>query len=295
MNSLTIKRSQGFTLIELLVVIAIIAILAAILFPVFAKVREKARQTSCLSNENQLGLAFAQYTEDNDGNYPCGVLPNILGPSDMFGVGWAGQIYPYVKSTGVYKCPDDNTPSTPTTNPPEYEVSYAMNTHIINTYLGPKFNNQGGPFNNEASWTAPASTVLLCEVTNNLADVTAIDEAVNSGATHLSVVTSDSGGCIGITKGAYDATALDSSGPVEGELGGLDPSYPLGRHTNGSNFLLGDGHAKWLTGSRVSGGGNSAQFGHPTDAPNPFGYAAGTAFAGNAQFPNPFTATFSPM
>jgi len=302
MNSLTNKRSQGFTLIELLVVIAIIAILAAILFPVFAKVREKARQTSCLSNEKQLGLAFAQYTSDNDEQYPCGVQPNTLGGSDMFGIGWAGQIYPYVKSVGVYDCPDDNTPSTPNTTPPMYEVSYAMNTHIINTYLGPKYNNQGGPFNNIASWTAPASTVLLCEVTNNLADVTAIDEAINSGATHLSVVTSDSGGCIGITKGAYDSVpghtnelvATDSSGPVEGETQGLDPSYPLGRHTNGSNFLLGDGHVKWLTGSRVSGGGNSAQFGHPTDAPSQFGYAAGTEFPGNAQFPQ-FTATFSPM
>jgi len=64
----TTKR--GFTLIELLVVIAIIAILAAILFPVFAKVREKARQTSCLSNEKQLGLAITQYVQDYDEKLP---------------------------------------------------------------------------------------------------------------------------------------------------------------------------------------------------------------------------------
>jgi prepilin-type N-terminal cleavage/methylation domain-containing protein len=64
------KKTRGFTLIELLVVIAIIAILAAILFPVFAKAREKARQTSCLSNLKQLSLAILQYTNDNNETYP---------------------------------------------------------------------------------------------------------------------------------------------------------------------------------------------------------------------------------
>ena len=64
-------RRRGFTLIELLVVIAIIAILAAILFPVFAKAREKARQASCQSNEKQLGLAFLQYVQDNDEKFPA--------------------------------------------------------------------------------------------------------------------------------------------------------------------------------------------------------------------------------
>lgn len=98
-------KQGGFTLIELLVVIAIIAILSAILFPVFAKVREKARQTSCLSNEKQLGLGFIQYVEDYDETYPTG---GGGGNGDL-GMGWAGQIYPYVKSTGVYNCPDDST------------------------------------------------------------------------------------------------------------------------------------------------------------------------------------------
>jgi prepilin-type N-terminal cleavage/methylation domain-containing protein/prepilin-type processing-associated H-X9-DG protein len=93
------KFRRGFTLIELLVVIAIIAILAAILFPVFAKAREKARQTSCLSNLKQLGLAITQYTQDYDEN-----LPN----STLNGVGsWRYMIYSYVKSTGVYKCPSN--------------------------------------------------------------------------------------------------------------------------------------------------------------------------------------------
>src|SRR3978361_1951717 len=101
--SITVKR-MGFTLIELLVVIAIIAILAAILFPVFAKVREKARQTACLSNEKQLGMALMQYTQDNDEFYPFG--NNIPWGG---GAGWAGVVYPYVKSEKVYLCPDDAT------------------------------------------------------------------------------------------------------------------------------------------------------------------------------------------
>ena len=112
------KTHRGFTLIELLVVIAIIAILAAILFPVFAKVREKARQTSCMSNMKQLGLGFLQYQADNDETEPCG---NATGGYNYFygpyysndGNGWAGQIYSYVKSKAVYTCPDDATKLTP--------------------------------------------------------------------------------------------------------------------------------------------------------------------------------------
>ncbi len=95
------QKKKGFTLIELLVVIAIIAILAAILFPVFAQAREKARQTSCLSNEKQIGLAYIQYTQDNDEYYPSTV---------NYGSSWVHEVYPYVKSTGVFTCPDDAFP-----------------------------------------------------------------------------------------------------------------------------------------------------------------------------------------
>src|SRR5665811_2289537 len=109
------SKRRGFTLIELLVVIAIIAILAAILFPVFAKAREKARQTACLSNMKQLGLGFIQYIQDNDSVYPCtNGNPNTTLPS------WDAQIYPYVKSTGVYKCPDDPTQASGTKSTMSY-------------------------------------------------------------------------------------------------------------------------------------------------------------------------------
>ncbi|MEN6642479.1 MAG: prepilin-type N-terminal cleavage/methylation domain-containing protein [Armatimonadia bacterium] len=89
-------QRRGFTLIELLVVIAIIAILAAILFPVFAKAREKARQSSCLSNLKQLALANLSYAQDYDER----VVPLNLG-----GQYWTALLMPYMKNTQVYQCP----------------------------------------------------------------------------------------------------------------------------------------------------------------------------------------------
>jgi len=104
------SRTAAFTLIELLVVIAIIAILAAILFPVFAKVREKARQTTCASNLKQLGLAVTQYVQDNDEVFPDvnGTQVNTISSGKI--LFWPYAIYPYVKSAGVYRCPNDSTP-----------------------------------------------------------------------------------------------------------------------------------------------------------------------------------------
>src|ERR687889_622589 len=91
--------NRGFTLIELLVVIAIIAILAAILFPVFAQAREKARQTACLSNIKQLGMGIQMYAQDYDEIIPVVCVNNQnRGP-------WMVQIYPYVKNTQAYNCP----------------------------------------------------------------------------------------------------------------------------------------------------------------------------------------------
>ncbi len=104
-------RAKGFTLIELLVVIAIIAILAAILFPVFARAREKARQTSCLSNVKQMGLGFLMYAQDYDETLPAG--------NSYAGIGWWGNaIAPYVKNTQIFYCPSKNS------NYPGYGVSW---------------------------------------------------------------------------------------------------------------------------------------------------------------------------
>jgi prepilin-type N-terminal cleavage/methylation domain-containing protein len=126
------KRKHGFTLIELLVVIAIIAILAAILFPVFAQAREKARQVGCLSNLKQMGTATMMYVQDYDETYPSHLALSIPGPlyntdwdawhkakiAPTFGISATGgsyvadssvaeQLYPYVKNLQVYLCTDD--------------------------------------------------------------------------------------------------------------------------------------------------------------------------------------------
>lgn len=92
---------KGFTLIELLVVIAIIAILAAILFPVFARAREKARQTSCLSNAKQMGLAYAMYAQDFDDRGPC--YDYVAGGT--WRMSWDALLYNYVKNEQVFVCP----------------------------------------------------------------------------------------------------------------------------------------------------------------------------------------------
>jgi len=117
MKAISVSRRSGFTLIELLVVIAIIAILAAILFPVFASARDKARQASCASNLKQLGLGLIQYTSDYDDTMPMNWMSGLPGAGNGYGTAtpasplifWA--IFPYVKAVGVYHCPSDATAS----------------------------------------------------------------------------------------------------------------------------------------------------------------------------------------
>jgi len=99
------NRGSGFTLIELLVVIAIIAILAAILFPVFARARAKAKAASCLSNEKQIALGCLMYAQDYDECMPMDRV--YILPAGTFVSNYVGQIAPYVKNFQLFKCPSD--------------------------------------------------------------------------------------------------------------------------------------------------------------------------------------------
>jgi len=108
------KPRSGFTLIELLVVIAIIAILAAILFPVFAQAREQARKTVCISNMKQISLAMLMYVQDYDEkfgverNYQDPNNPNPYNPPGPGGYTWRWSLYPYLKNVQIWNCPDDS-------------------------------------------------------------------------------------------------------------------------------------------------------------------------------------------
>ena len=173
------KTRQAFTLIELLVVIAIIAILAAILFPVFAKAREKARTISCLSNEKQIGLGFMQYIQDNDEHLPV-AWDNNSAPGGS-ARSWAQMTFPYIKSLQLFKCPSNSLaaaaglmncdgfnhgPTNDTTNwscgagAPQIPAGYAMNSDL-------GYQNGGqtnyGPYKSIAGIDSPSSKILVTE------------------------------------------------------------------------------------------------------------------------------------
>ena len=123
---------RGFTLIELLVVIAIIAILAAILFPVFAKAREKARQASCLSNIKQMATAGMMYSQDYDEMFPISHQVD----SD-FSRRWCETLIPYVKNSQIWRCPSDGgVVNSWSTGPDAFACSYASNFKLAQTAVG---------------------------------------------------------------------------------------------------------------------------------------------------------------
>ena len=246
------RFESGFTLIELLVVIAIIAILAAILFPVFAQAREKARATSCSSNIRQAGLAMMQYTQDYDERYPNGVA--------AFGMGWAGQSYAYIKNTGLLRCPDDSTAQKTVNGINYFPVSYAINSNASGKAI--------------AAFASPASSVALCEVFGATARIDQPDEGLAANVyLDLSPATDGlpdpsnaNGGVLIDNPNGNTGTDLKmATGLMPGGVSGtytvaasvLSASFVNGVngvHSNGSNFLLADGHVKNLRPGQVSSG-----------------------------------------
>jgi len=292
---------KGFTLIELLVVIAIIAILAAILFPVFAKVREKARATSCTSNMKQVGLGLLQYQQDNDEAFPIGFV--FQGAVNVPGAGWAGPTSPYIKSTGVFKCADDSTSQTAPDGAGVsfYPVSYAFNSNVAGT--------------TSASQQGPTSTVMLYEVQGVVAAIDKADEGqaaenafyANPSATLPTLPLSPAGNGWDVVTGSKNLLLNVGTQPgtpkyVTGYLSNQsstpqqkDPtvSASTGVHTDGANYLLADGHVKFLRPSSVSSGENAASSSDVEGANSTPARAAGTGSMYNNTGTLQYAATFS--
>ena len=234
-------KKKGFTLIELLVVIAIIAILAAILFPVFAKAREKARAISCLSNMKQIGLGMLMYSQDYDERFPSGILPKAGDPG-FPGMGWAGQTNPYLKSAQLFKCPNDSNSSSTVNGVTVYPVSYAISYRPL-FYATP-------------SLQTPASTILVTEAYGALTDVTDPLETntVRGSACDLSdnLIWMGPGRsfqcCQDAPNGVYYATgALPGPWPY----GGSHKNFNRPAHNEGANYTYCDGHAAYIQPTRV--------------------------------------------
>lgn len=222
------NKNSGFTLIELLVVIAIIAILAAILFPVFARARENARKTSCLSNLKQMGLGLSMYTQDNDGAYPMGSYN--VGASKLR---WADAIQPYIKSQQVFICPSappNMTNKTWFSEPAKTYGGYGYNYQ----YLG-----NGRPTvlfaATDTSIAAPALTVALADTQGAAFDANPTSATLAGTYTIDPPLTS--------ARGSGKPSGFYADG---GECGGAwnCRSVPAMRHLDMVNVAFADGHAK---------------------------------------------------
>ena len=227
------KHLRAFTLIELLIVIAIIAILAAILFPVFAKAREKARQTSCANNEKQMGLAILQYVQDFDEMMPGNVV-NVV-----YSAGVWNAIQTYTRSTQIGLCPSGiQVPLSGGGIQPLYgENNFYYDGALGNWVYGEHPFSKPGALVSVSSFTVPANTVL-------------IGDAAGSWRYNSTD---------GILTGLCDV--VEGSAIGVSNTSGLGADIPLipntvqaafvGRHSQGCNFIWADGHCKWMSPAQI--------------------------------------------
>ena len=160
-------RNYVFTLIELLVVIAIIAILASILFPVFARARENARRASCQSNLKQIGLGLLQYSQDYDERMIDAWRGPSNGPSDATNnYKWMDAVFPYVKSEQVFNCPSQTF--TGAFGPYKFRNGTNYGSYAINaSYYYTNDNYAGAAYSSLAAIEAPATTILATDSAGN--------------------------------------------------------------------------------------------------------------------------------
>ncbi|MEP6756874.1 MAG: DUF1559 domain-containing protein [Chthonomonadales bacterium] len=224
-------RNIGFTLIELLVVIAIIAILAAILFPVFAAAREKARQSACLSNLKQVGTAAMMYTQDYDENIPRTEL-GTEGP-DNLEYYWGDMIMPYTKSWQILQCPDADQPILfkpgSTRYSQQYTYNYGINDIIAANCVAaddPACRHIGVAGHALAEVLTPASTILVVDNLPTNIDTEDGDNEVLSHGRHE----------INWQWSRRDYTRLSVAGKSQ-------DGYS--RHNDGFVSVFADSHAKW--------------------------------------------------
>ncbi|HEY3328640.1 MAG TPA: DUF1559 domain-containing protein [Capsulimonadaceae bacterium] len=231
------KRS-GFTLIELLVVIAIIAILAAILFPVFATAREKARQTTCASNEKQIALAFAQYVNDYDEVLP---IAKLWGNQNF---GWAGCIGPYVGKNirttttanggvggvSVFQCPSDTT-----VRPNNYTpMSYAVARGCGGTCYGSDDRDANGlAWSGSIGPTADGSYVY---VGKNVSKFQSPAQLIM--VAEMPILYTGAANYLGSDSSLISCPAMQFGG---------DNNTVVPYHSGGSNYIFADSHVKWMT------------------------------------------------